>query len=379
MCYNRYMKNLEHLYIHVPFCNSICNYCDFKRCIYTEKYSELWLENVIDDLKKSKLDNCSLKTIYLGGGTPTSLNIKQLEKLLDQINCYNFDNDFEYTIETNLENIDYSLIELLKKYGINRISLGVQSYDDDILKLINRKHSSKMISEKLQLLVDNGIENISIDLIYGFKEQSIDSWKKTLELASTDLRIKHISIYSLTIEPNSIFGKQNYEMVDNDIEAEMYEIGISILEKNGFNQYEVANFCREKYESKHNLSYWHYDDFKGIGVGASGKENHIRYNIVGSIQEYCKCGPKKEEILLTKNDEIIEFIMMNLRLREGLSIYKFNTVFSANFISLFDNLLDDLEKDDWIIMKNNHVIPTKKGLFFLHDLIIKFMEEIEND
>lgn len=369
------MKNnqAEYLYLHVPFCKHICSYCDFNRGLYNPRLADLWTNKIIEELKQQVI-NQNLKTIYIGGGTPTSLSLEQLDKLLTTLDDYTNKIE-EYTIESNLD-LTNEKINCLVEHGINRISLGVQSYNDDLLKVMLRKHTSKDIDKTINQLVDQGITNISIDLIYGFKEQSLDMWMDALKQACDNPYIKHISIYSLTIEENSILGKNNYEMVDNELEAKMYEEAIKYLTTHGFYQYEIANFAKPNYESKHNQAYWHYEDFYGIGVGASSKLNHTRIDTSGSVNDYLNNDYHKDIYSLTNNDEIEEFIMMNLRLRKGLNLNRFNELFNINFNEKFKEVNNELLNKKAIEIKNGYLKVTYPAMFYLHDIIIKYMEAL---
>ena len=198
------MTRIKHLYIHVPFCNTICSYCDFCHKVYNQELSNKWLDTIEKEIENKCKDN--YETIYIGGGTPTSLSNEQLDKLLSFVKPYS-NNVIEYTIEVNPESLDIDKINIFNKYGINRISMGVQTSNEEELILINRKHSFEDVKQKIQLLKDNGLTNISIDLMYSLPNQTIPSLNKTInDFISLD--IPHVSLYSLTIEENSVFGKK---------------------------------------------------------------------------------------------------------------------------------------------------------------------------
>lgn len=365
----------NYLYLHVPFCRKICSYCDFNRVIYQDNLIDKWLLKIHDDLN-GQVKNKKLKTIYLGGGTPTALTYDQLESLLQFLKPYTKELE-EYTIESNLESLDEKKLELLKKYGINRVSLGIQSYDNSLLKIMNREHQEKDINSVIEKIVSAGIENISIDLIYGFKEQSIEIWEETLMKAVSNPYIKHISIYSLTVEENSVLGKKDYEMVSNELEAQMYELGINILTSHGFKQYEIANFARAGFESKHNQAYWRYDDFYGVGVGASGKLNHYRFDQKDSLTNYLSNKSNSDIYKLSLKDEIEEYVMMNLRLNKGLDLKHFEELFNYNFLDYFKKTIEKLEKNQAIKINGNYLQVNDKARFYLHDVIIEFLGELD--
>jgi len=359
------------LYVHVPFCKTICHYCDFTRTLYNEEIANEWLCRIKEDIHNKKMKE-ALTTIYIGGGTPTSLEYKQLEKLLSFLQPYS-KNVVEYTIESNIESLNYDKILLLKKYGINRISLGVQSLQNTLLEDMNRKHRKKDVLAKIEEIYNAGITNISIDMMYGFDIQKIEMWKEDLnEIVSWD-KISHISLYSLTIEENSVFGKRNRKTVENEVEALMYDCAIEILEKHGFIQYEIANFARAGKESMHNQVYWEYDDFYGIGIGASGKEEGKRYDYIGSIKQYINHTEKINVEVLSEMDQIFENIMMSLRMRKGLNLKKFETRYKKDIQSIYKQEIEEEISADNLIFENGYLKATKKGMFYLHDILIKFL------
>ena len=251
------------MYIHVPFCDSICAYCDFERCKRIPLLSQKWLKRIIKDIEERKDE--IIDTLYIGGGTPTSLSCAELDELLTHLDGYH---PIEYTIEANIENLTHEKIMIFIKHGINRISLGVQSLNDDLIKIINRHHTSKDIFKKIDEIYDAGIMNISVDMIYGLPSQTLDIWLEDLNKIASHPKVSHVSIYSLTIEEHSKFGRENVQKVSEELDEEMYFQAIACLESHGFIQYEISNFARNHKESLHNTTYWEYEDFIGLGCGA---------------------------------------------------------------------------------------------------------------
>ena len=358
-------KQIKHLYVHVPFCNNICFYCDFTRRIYDEKLVDKWL----DYLKNEIRNNCfnKFETIYIGGGTPSCLNNRQLERLLVLLNPYT-DNVKEYTIEVNPESLDIDKTNLFKKYHVNRISMGVQSSDDNLLKMINRKHTFEDVRNSIELLKDNAFDNISVDLIYSLPDQSIDILNKTID-DILSLNVKHISLYSLTIEENSVFGKRGIKSLDEDIEADMYELIDKRLKENNYLHYEVSNFCLEGYESKHNMSYWNYEDFLGLSLGASGKIGSYRYTNTSSFDQYFEdINYKDEEVFLTKKDMMFENIMMSLRTIYGLNIDEFNKRYDCNLINDYSKGINN----KYIVIEDGYL--KCNNLELLNNILLDFMD-----
>lgn len=358
------MTRIKHLYIHVPFCNSICYYCDFCHVVYKDDLVDKWLNRLAKEIK----DNCfdQYETIYIGGGTPSCLHIKKLRQLLELIKPYT-NNVLEYTIEVNPESIDIDKIKLFNEYGINRVSIGIQSSNDEILKSLNRKHTYLDAINCINLLKENGIDNISVDLMYSLPNQDMNILNDTLKDV-LGLNVKHISIYSLTIEENSVFGKKNIKSLDEDIEADMYELIESTLTQNGYIHYEVSNYCIEGYQSKHNLGYWLYDDFIGLSLGASSKINNNRYTNTRSFDKYFNDTDIKEEnLILSKEDLTFENIMMSLRTIYGLNIKHFNEKYDVDFMERYKDVLNNkyLKIVDGNLICNN--------LELLNSILLEFM------
>lgn len=362
---NNLKKEVKHLYIHVPFCNSICFYCDFAHRVYKKDIVDKWL----DQLEKEIRNNCFNKyeTIYIGGGTPSCLNYDQLKRLLMYIYPYT-DNIKEYTIEVNPESIDEDKVRLFKEFGVNRVSLGIQSSNDEILKSLNRKHTFNDVINSIEILKRNGLDNISVDLMYSLPNQDIDILNKTINDILV-LDVPHISIYSLTIQENTVFFKKGIKALDEDIEVDMYELIESVLTKNNYIHYEVSNYSKEGYESKHNMSYWMYEDFLGLSIGASGKIGNYRYTNTYSFDKYFEdLNSKDEEVYLDKKDVMFENIMMSLRTMYGLDINKFNKKYDVDFISLYKDALNN----KYLKIVNDRLICT--NLEILNSVLLEFMD-----
>ena len=321
---------IKHLYIHVPFCKTICYYCDFCHRIYDSKIVDKWLNRLQKEVKESCFEQ--YETIYIGGGTPTSLNSDELRRLLELIKPFS-KSVIEYTIEVNPESLDLDKILLFKEYGINRISMGVQSSDDKILKSLNRNHSFGLVKQKIQLLKDNGLDNISVDLMYSLPNQTIAILDKAIK-DILELDVPHISLYSLTIEDNTVFKAKGYEPLDIDTEADMYELIDKTLKENGYVHYEVSNFCKPGYQSKHNLAYWNYDNYLGLSLAGSSKVENRRWTNTRSFEKYFNDeNIKDEDLLLDINDLKFENIMMSLRTIYGLNIEEFNKKYDCDLLS----------------------------------------------
>ena len=358
----------KHLYLHVPFCKSICAYCDFCHYLYKEDQVNKWLDVLKEEMASYKIAS-SLETIYLGGGTPSVLSLKETEALLTLLHPYS-KHLKEYTIEANPESITPDKIRLYKKYGIDRLSLGVESLDAGLLKLINRKHSVEDVYKAIDIIKEGGIDNISIDLIYSLPTQTLSTFMDTLKKALS-LDIKHISLYSLTIEEGTLFKAKGYKSLDEDLEADMYEKAKDYLEANGYKQYEIANFAKDGYESKHNIGYWEYDDFYGLSLGASGKIDHRRYDNTRNFNDYLSKHYIAEYYDLSLEDEMFENVMMSLRMKKGLDLSRFKERYQKDFFKVYKEACDK-HKDD-LIVENDRV--RVKDLEILNTILVDFLKD----
>lgn len=356
-------------YIHVPFCNSICAYCDFVRCKYQTGLVNKWLDRVELDIADLHVDE--LKTIYIGGGTPSALNENQLTRILQAILPYTKTVE-EYTIEANPDSLTEEKINILIQNNVNRLSLGVQTFQDDLQNIIQRKHTLTEIKQLINLVREKGIKNISIDLMYGLPTQTMDAWKKDLEIA-VSLPIEHISLYALTIEEHSEFGRKHVQNMDSQMEADMYEFAIDYLSKHGYEQYEISNFALKNYESRHNQMYWNYQDFVGIGCGASGKEHHSRYDNTSNLHTYITAGASPEVLELSKKDEMFETVMMGLRMKKGLSLTRFEETYHVDFESYFSKAIQKNINNHFLIIEDGYIKTTYQGMLLLNSVLLDFL------
>lgn len=354
----------KHLYVHVPFCDSICGYCDFAHTIVNRDLISKYLERIKEDLNDLPFSN--FETIYIGGGTPSCLNSGELECLLSMIYPLS-KGAIEYTIEVNPESVDETKIQIMKKYGVNRISMGVESSDDNLLRIMNRKYDFGLVREKVELIKSYGINNISVDLMYSLPFQTMDILKKTLDdILSLD--VPHISIYSLTIEENTMFNRKGYDHLDEDTEADMYEY----IEKRllDYNHYEVSNYCRNDMYSRHNLGYWNYDDFIGLGPGASSKVNNHRYTYTKNVRNYInKKDLLSEDIYLDKQDLEFENVMMSLRTIYGLDLDLFYKRYGEDFRNVYKEAIE--KNKEYLVFKDNHCICI--NLEILNTILVDFL------
>ena len=291
---------MHSVYIHIPFCTSICSYCAFTKFYYDEKKVFKYLDTLEKEIKLNYKGEL-IKTIYIGGGTPSSLNINELKKLFDIIKIFKLDKNLEFTIEVNPENIDQEKLQLFKDNKVNRISMGVQSTNDKLLKFLGRNHDFNLVQEKINLIKNVGINNINVDLIYAIKDERLDDLKKDLDNILS-LEVNHISTYSLMVEPHTLLNINKVSEIDEDLDYQMYKLICNKLKDNNFIHYEISNFSKKGYESRHNLVYWNNQHYYGFGLGASGYIDNIRYTTTTSLREYNSLNFIKEKEMLSKKD-----------------------------------------------------------------------------
>ena len=365
--------NTKALYVHIPFCDHICGYCDFTRFHYARQISDQFMIRLIQQINVLPVD---LKTIYVGGGTPTSLENDQLEALLKALKPKLAD-EYEWTFEGNPENLTEENVQMLHNYGVNRMSLGVQTTHDDLLEKIGRHHKFYDVEVGVKLLRKIGIENISLDLMYGLPGQSLESFESSMRDVIA-LKPDHVSIYALTVEPNSLFGRRGIQPVPIELETEMFLSCIQLMEDAGYEQYEISNFALPGSRSQHNQVYWRYEDFYALGPGSSLKHNHQRKTWTTKLGMYLKEDAYHEVIDLTLEDEMFEFMMMGLRLKDGVAYSRFQERFGVALEDVFsDAIAEGISRK--LLYKSDDVLKTTfEGFVMLDDTLLPFMS-ILND
>ena len=357
---------MKSVYIHIPFCNTICSYCDFPKVYSSVCDKKLYLEALKKEIK-TNYKNEIVNTIYIGGGTPSILSTEELKKLLEITNLFKKNINTEFTIECNIESIDEEKLKLLKKYNVNRISIGVESFDKKIISYLNRFHTKKETIKKIKL-VKKYFNNINIDLMYAIPGQSIKSLKKDIK-TYLKLKIPHISYYSLIIEPHTKLYNENTSYIDEDIDYKMYKIITKKLKK--YHHYEISNFSYVGYESKHNLVYWNNEEYYGFGAGASGNINGVRYNNTKNIHKYINGDYKLEETKLTEEEKMQEEMFLGLRKLDGVDINKFEKKYHKKIEEVFD--IKDLLEKNILIKKDGYMYINKDNIYTSNDIMIRFI------
>lgn len=362
------------LYVHVPFCKSICNYCDFYRVVDLSLVGG-YLEALNKECE-NLTDKQPISTVYIGGGTPSSIGLKQLEQLLNILH-QNFDLNTveEFTVECNPEDVTDDIISILKNEGVNRISLGVQSLDDHVLKFMKRRHKAKKVNSVVEKIYTHGIYNTSVDLIYGLPEEANYNFVEDLH-RFIDLGVEHISAYSLTYEGNSIFNKNlqvgKLTQKDDDKVFAEYETVIELMKQSGYEHYEISNFARPGKQSQHNNSYWNRIPYYGLGPSACSFDGKIRKRNLPDVEKYMVgtltgFGYEPEIENLTDIDVYNEIVMLGLRTKKGVdlnSIKALNESYAAYFVKNIQPFIDDKSVNQ---IDNNFIIDERK--WFISDLI----------
>ncbi|MCD7807866.1 MAG: radical SAM family heme chaperone HemW [Erysipelotrichaceae bacterium] len=361
---------MKSLYVHIPFCDHICAYCDFCKVYTIQKWIDPYLDALSFEMHDKQLHG-DYDTIYIGGGTPSSLNRKQLSRLFELLKPLS-KHVKEYTIEVNPESMDSDKLDLLIQYGINRLSIGVQTFHDHLLKDIDRYHTSKQAIELIQLAQSKGINDINVDLIYGLPQQTLQDVCEDIDTIS-DLHISHVSIYALILEEHTSLKNMNYHPLNDEEDAYWYDHINAYLSTHGFMQYEVSNYYHTK-PSLHNLVYWHYQDYDGIGVSAHALKNHQRYENTRSLTQYINHHYLFDIIDLSKKDQIFEKIMMGLRLKEGIDILEFYQLYDINILTYYQKTIDKYQQLHMLQIKNNHLCTTSLGMKYLNTILIDFMD-----
>ena len=353
----------QNVYIHIPFCKSKCKYCSFVSFSELEKKT-LYLNTLKEEINHY-YKNELLKTLYFGGGTPSLLSIDEFKEL---INLFKTDKNTEITAELNPETLTLEYLKGLHGIGINRISIGCQTFDDNILKLIGRRHNSKQVLQAVEMAKQSGFDNINLDFIYGLPNQNLKGFTNDLKKA-VSLKIQHISLYGLKIEENCYFYKNMPENIaDDDMQAQMYIEAIETLKD--FEHYEISNFGKP---SKHNLNYWNNNTYYGFGVSAHGYCDNIRYSNALTLDEYIKNPTKhKEEIILTPQQQLEEEIFLGFRKTEGININEINKKFSIDFERKYADILDKY-KQYFIKTDTNYALNTN-GILISNCILSEFLE-----
>ena len=369
------------IYIHIPFCRKVCYYCNFHfSCSLKSK--DAYIKALLKEIKLQKdffkeinalnRINKPLRTLYFGGGTPSQLNISEINIITEALHKnYNFATDMEFTIEVNPDDINTDILKAYKKTGINRLSIGIQSFNNKDLKYLNRSHTPETAEESIKMAQDSGIRNINTDLIYGIPVQSIKTWNNNLQKFLA-LDIPHLSAYCLTVEPHTpldvLIRKKKIKRFNEKLSISHYRKLTKIMTENNYIQYEISNFCKEGFVSVHNSAYWQQKPYLGLGASAHSYNGDIRWSNVSNTSQYIEKLLKNEcyfetETLNTET-KYNEYVMTSLRTIEGCSLDYLLKHFGKEYVNYATTFLEKFKEKKWIVHTNETFKLTDKGKLF---------------
>ncbi|TMW73871.1 radical SAM family heme chaperone HemW [Alteribacter natronophilus] len=374
------------VYVHVPFCEQICHYCDFNKFFLKNQPVDEYLNDCETEMSRTvaRFPFDRIESIYVGGGTPTSLSTVQLEKLLLAIRHHfriNEPDRIEFTVEVNPGSAEPDKLAMMRRNGVNRLSIGVQTFDGDLLKKIGRDHKPEDVTDTIEKCREAGFENISIDLMFGLPGQTLSNFEDTIDRA-VSLGIEHVSAYSLKIEEKTVFyqlaKKGRLSLPHEDTEADMYDLLISKLAEAGFHMYEISNFARGNKESVHNITYWNNEEYYGIGAGAHSYMEGVRRQNHGPLPKYMKAIadgelPYREEHAVPVKEQMEEELFMGLRKTEGVSLSRFEKRYGKPVTEVFGATVDKLMKQGLLERSGSCLRLTEKGRFLGNEVFEHFL------
>ncbi|MGM0471804.1 MAG: radical SAM family heme chaperone HemW [Bacillota bacterium] len=372
------------LYIHIPFCIEKCNYCDFNSVALEDELATEFLSALYQEVKlvAAKYDHPQLRTIFIGGGTPTCLSGQVLADLIAEIKGeFKLDAPVEISSEANPGTLTEAKLKQLKQAGVNRLSLGVQSFDDQLLNFLGRIHSVAEVKNNYNLARQVGFTNLNLDLIFAIPNQNLTEWQDTLEEA-VKLQPEHLSTYNLQIEPDTEFGTRladgKLEPVAEELDLKMYQLAQDILAANNYQQYEISNFAQPGYRSLHNQIYWHNQPYLALGPGAHFYDGQLRGYNLERIPEYISTIEQGELPVahtqqLSEEDKIVESMILGLRLLEGIKLADFKERFGRSVVDIYDQELEQLTKQGLIELDSDRIALTERGILLANDVLAEFI------
>lgn len=375
------MKKLG-IYVHIPFCRQKCSYCDFYSVNWNDESENKYVEAVLNEIKgyKERLNGQYVAdSVFFGGGTPTIIKPESLYKIMEALrDLIEVNKNSEISMEANPNTLTFEKLREYREIGINRLSIGVQSLNDDILKKIGRVHDSRQAIESIDRAKSAGFSNINTDVMFNIPGQEVSDIEDTISRL-IERNIEHISFYSLKLEkgtPMYALEKNNkIVMPDEEYERKMYYAGRSLMERNNFLQYEISNFSKNGFECRHNLKYWSQDVYIGLGPSAHSFMDGVRYSNPADLKMYCVSGFNRiVHERMNYEDLMFEYIMLRLRLSEGVDIHEFNSRFSTDFIKIYQEQISHLGKNNLIELSDGHIKLTEKGMDISNYVFEKFMQ-----
>ncbi|MFC7372522.1 radical SAM family heme chaperone HemW [Fictibacillus iocasae] len=371
-------------YFHIPFCVNICHYCDFNKVFLkgqpVDEYLTAMEREMFNTIERFPYE--SMDTLFIGGGTPTALSAEQLDVFLSSVSRhFPVSQAKEYTVEANPEQTTAEKLEVLKKHGVNRLSIGAQAFQPSLLKELGRTHNASHVKKTVEEAKAAGITNLSIDLMFGLPGQTMEMFKESVE-AAMELDVPHISSYSLQVEPKTVFyirsQKGQLNLPAQELEAEMFEYLISELKKHGIAQYEISNFAKPGYESLHNLQYWENNEYYGIGAGSHSYVNGVRRVNAGPLKKYMNLientdFPYTEENHLSMHEKMEEEMFMGLRKRVGVSCAVFKKRYGVSLMDVFGEQISKLKQNGLLEQEGDMIKLTSRGVLLGNEVFSEFI------
>ena len=370
------------VYVHIPFCEQKCNYCDFNSFAGKEAFFEPYVDSLINEIENStELSGKRIDTIFIGGGTPSVLPPYYIDKIMDSLGKYNISQTAEITIEANPNSLTFDKLSAYRTSGINRLSIGLQAVQDGLLKKLGRLHTSADFFTCHENALRTGFENISADLIFAVPGQTLADWEESLQTL-IDLSLNHISCYSLIIEEGTPFYDE-YESgrlspIDDDLDRQMYYLAVDMLGTNGYNQYEISNFAKKGFESHHNIAYWTRKDYIGFGLSAHSLFENKRFENTADLNKYIEFGGNSDKIRmnitpLSQKDQMEEFMFLGLRMNDGISQKDFKKQFGVSLTQVYSDALQAHSANGLLFFDSNIVKLTKKGVDLSNTVFSNFL------
>jgi oxygen-independent coproporphyrinogen-3 oxidase len=347
----------------------MCSYCDFPKVLHIDTFVEDYLESLHNEIQDN-YDGERIKTIYIGGGTPSCLTKKERIKLFRILEIFNKTPDCEYTIECNPDDITEDFLDDIVISGVNRISIGIESFDEENLKVLERNISYKDIEEKMKLIRLRGIENINLDLMYAIPKEKLSTLKKDITKL-IKLEPTHISTYSLILEDHTKLKIEGKQYIDEDLDRKMYDTICNTLKQNGYEHYEVSNFAKPGYKSIHNLNYWNNGEYYGFGLGAAGNKDGFRYTNTRNIHDYIAGKYRSEENLMTYQEQMDNELMLGLRKMEGVNVLDFYDKYGKNIQDVYP--IKELIQSKDLVYKNGYLYINPKKIYVMNEILVKLL------
>ncbi|MBR2382508.1 MAG: oxygen-independent coproporphyrinogen III oxidase [Anaerotignum sp.] len=372
------------LYIHIPFCRQKCLYCDFPSWAGKEDEMQGYVDVLTKEIQNRSMEYPDRKvvSVFLGGGTPTTLSIPMLEQLMQAVFAnWNIAEDAEITTEANPGTLDREMTDALKKMGFNRLSMGVQAWQNRLLKDLGRIHTIESFQENYKAVREAGFENVNTDLMFALPNQTMEDWQETVKNMIA-LAPEHISAYSLILEEGTPFydkyEKGELEPAEEDLDREMYHWAVDYLAEMGYEQYEISNFAKQDRQSRHNRIYWQAEEYLGMGLGSHSYMNGERFHNIYDLQEYIKADGEvsllKEDVeIITEEDALAEFMFLGLRLTEGVSFERFRERFGQEMKNIYGSEIEELVKDGLLEEDEIGIRLTRRGVDISNFVFEKFL------